>query len=365
MTAAPVLSAHDLRVTFSGEGGLVRAVDGVSSALQAGETLAIVGESSSGKSVTALALMRLLGGPPGCRVEGSAMLDGRELLSLAEAEMNAIRGRDIAMIFQEPMTSLNPVHRVGDQIAEAVLVHESVGRRAALARAVDLLGQVGIAEPALRARAFPHQLSGGMRQRAMIAMALACRPRVLIADEPTTALDVTIQAQILELIRTLQRETGMSVVFITHNLGVVAEIADRVLVMYGGQVVEDAPVGELIRRPLMPYSRGLIASVPLLSQLAGRTAASRLAAIPGNVPDPQHRPDGCTFHPRCAHVLPDPCVTARPPLEAAAADHTVRCARWRELAPPPLLPLPPGEGRGEGLASWTTLTQPSPGGRGP
>ena len=325
-----VLTATDLRVTFTGEGGTVRAVDGVSFALGAGETLAIVGESSSGKSVTALALMRLLGTGP--RVEGSAMLDGTELLSLPESRMAAIRGRDIAMIFQEPMTSLNPVHRIGDQIAEAVLAHETVGRRAALARAVDLLRQVGIAEPELRARAFPHQLSGGMRQRAMIAMALACRPRVLIADEPTTALDVTIQAQILELIRSLQRETGMSVVFITHNLGVVAEIADRVLVMYAGQVVEDAPVAELIRRPLMPYSRGLIASVPLLSQLRGRTPASRLPAIPGNVPDPQHRPAGCTFHPRCAHSLPDPCEATRPALEEAAAEHTVRCARWRELA---------------------------------
>ncbi len=330
MNGRPLLAVQQLGVTFPGEGGPVRAVDGVSFTVAAGETLAIVGESSSGKSVTALALMRLLGPAP--RVEGSALLDGRDLLSLPEAQMGAIRGRDIAMIFQEPMTSLNPVHRIGGQIAEAVLVHERVGRRAALARAVDLLGQVGIAEPELRARAFPHQLSGGMRQRAMIAMALACRPRVLIADEPTTALDVTIQAQILALIGDLQRDTGMSVVFITHNLGVVAEIADRVLVMYAGQVVEDAPVEALLRHPLMPYSRGLIASVPLLSQLAGRTPASRLPAIPGNVPDPQHRPPGCTFHPRCAHALPDPCIARPPSLEAAAADHTVRCARWRELA---------------------------------
>ena len=192
-------------------------------------------------------------------------------------------------------------------------------------------------------------------------MALACRPRVLIADEPTTALDVTIQAQILELIRTLQRETGMSVVFITHNLGVVAEIADRVLVMYAGQVVEDAPVGELLARPLMPYSRGLIASVPLLSQVRDRTPSARLPAIPGNVPDPQARPPGCTFHPRCAHALPEPCIAHKPALEMAGADHTVRCARWREISVPP---LPPGEGRGEGAASWTALTQPSPGGRG-
>ena len=334
---SPVLEANDLAVTFAGEGGLVRAVDGVSLSLAPGETLAIVGESSSGKSVTALALMRLLGGPPGCRVEGSATLtrqDGSsvDLLSLPEARMVEIRGRDMAMIFQEPMTSLNPVHRIGDQIAEAVLAHEKVGARAARSRAVDLLRQVGIAEPALRARAFPHLLSGGMRQRAMIAMALACRPRVLIADEPTTALDVTIQAQILDLIRGLQRETGMSVIFITHNLGVVAEIADRVLVMYAGQVVEDAPVAELLRRPLMPYSRGLIGSVPLLSQIRARTPHARLPAIPGNVPDPQHRPGGCSFHPRCAHASPDPCEAARPRLEPAAAGHAVRCARWRELA---------------------------------
>jgi oligopeptide transport system ATP-binding protein len=330
-----VLTVEDLAVRFRGEGGDVDAVEGVSFRLAARETLAIVGESSSGKSVTALALMRLLSGPPGCIVRGQARLtraDGEvlDLLSLPEARMASVRGRDIGMIFQEPMTSLNPVHRVGAQIAEGLLAHERLSPRAADDRAISLLDHVGIPEPALRARAYPHQLSGGMRQRAMIAMALACRPRVLIADEPTTALDVTIQAQILELIRTLQHETGMSVIFITHNLGVVADVADHVLVMYAGQVVENAPVGDLLRRPLMPYTAGLIGSVPRLTHV--RSRGGRLPAIPGNVPDPRARPVGCTFHPRCAHVLPDPCMAARPAMERATEDHEVRCARWREIA---------------------------------
>jgi oligopeptide transport system ATP-binding protein len=330
-----VLSVTDLAVRFTGEGGVVDAVEGVSFALRERETLAIVGESSSGKSVTALALMRLLGGPPHCVVRGQVTLrrqDGErlELLSLPEARMASIRGRDVGMIFQEPMTSLNPVQRVGAQIAEGLLAHERLSSRAAADRAVSLLGRVGIPEPALRARAYPHQLSGGMRQRVMIAMALACRPRVLIADEPTTALDVTIQAQILELIRSLQQETGMSVIFITHNLGVVAEVADRVLVMYAGQVVEDAPVATLLSRPLMPYSAGLISSVPRLDDVCRK--GGRLAAIPGNVPDPRARPQGCTFRPRCAHARPDPCEAARPRLEEVQPDHAVRCARWREIA---------------------------------
>ncbi len=330
-----VLTVDDLAVRFNGEGGPVDAVEGVSFHLTEGETLAIVGESSSGKSVTALALMRLLGAPPGCIVRGRAVLtrangENLELLSMPEARMAAVRGRDIGMIFQEPMTSLNPVHRIGAQIAEGLRVHERISERAAGLRAVELLDHVGIPEPALRARAYPHQLSGGMRQRAMIAMALACRPRVLIADEPTTALDVTIQAQILQLIRALQNETGMSVIFITHNLGVVAEVADRVLVMYAGQVVEDAPVGDLLRNPLMPYSAGLIGSVPRLDHVTRR--GGRLTAIPGNVPDPRLRPAGCTFHPRCDHARHDPCELGRPALERAASGHAVRCARWRDIA---------------------------------
>jgi len=328
-----LLEVEDLSVTFHGEGGAVPAIEGVSFALRPHETLALVGESSSGKSVTALALMRLLGGPPATRVAGRAVfsLDGGQsvdLLALPEARMSDVRGRDIGMIFQEPMTSLNPVQRIGQQIAEGLLRHERVSTQAARARAVELLDVVGIPEPAVRASAFPHQLSGGMRQRAMIAMALACRPRLLIADEPTTALDVTIQAQILELIGGLQQETGMAVLFIAHNLGVVAEIANRVLVMYAGQIVEDAPVSTLIERPLMPYSAGLIRSVPRLDQVLSR---GRLATIPGNVPDPRARPAGCVFQPRCAYADPSMCGS-RPSLETVAADHRVRCARWREIA---------------------------------
>jgi oligopeptide transport system ATP-binding protein len=331
------LVVDDLSVGFAGATGATAAVEGVSFRLHKGETLAIVGESSSGKSVTALALMRLLGPPPGCIVRGRAMLrsssgEALDLLSLPETRMQAVRGRELGMIFQEPMTSLNPVHRIGAQITEGLAAHEGLSRRAAHARAVELLDHVGIPEPALRARAHPHQLSGGMRQRAMIAMALAGRPRVLIADEPTTALDVTIQAQILDLIRKLQAETGMSVIFITHNLGVVAEVADRVLVMYAGQVVEDAPVETLLHRPLMPYSAGLIASVPQLRHVQTRAFGARLGSIPGNVPPPQQRPAGCVFHPRCVHARPLPCEADRPALEIAAPGHTVRCARWREVA---------------------------------
>ncbi len=324
-----LLQVEGLSVRFGG----VPAIEDVSFSLREGETLAIVGESSSGKSVTALAIMRLLD-PRSCRVTGRVVLRGAsgpsDLLALPERAMADLRGAALGMIFQEPMTSLNPVHRVGDQIAESLIRHERLSSRAAAARAVDLLAEVGIPEPKRRAGAFPHQLSGGMRQRAMIATALACRPRILIADEPTTALDVTIQAQILDLLRRLQRETGMAVVFITHNLGVVAEVADRVVVMYAGQVVEDAPAGSLLRRPAMPYTAGLMRSVPRLD--AALHPGRRLAGIPGNVPDPRHRPPGCTFHPRCCHALPDPCERARPALEQSAADHRVRCARWRDIA---------------------------------
>ncbi len=325
-----LLRVEGLTVRF----GAVPAIEDVSFALRPGETLAIVGESSSGKSVTALALMRLLD-PRACSVSGRALLrgpDGREtdLLALPERAMADLRGRALGMIFQEPMTSLNPVHTVGRQISESLIRHERLSPRAAAARAVDLLAEVGIPEPARRASAFPHQLSGGMRQRATIAIALACRPRILIADEPTTALDVTIQAQILDLLHRLQQETGMAVVFITHNLGVVAEIADRVVVMYAGQVVEDAPVAALLEHPAMPYTAGLMRSVPRLD--AALHTGRRLLAIPGNVPDPRQRPAGCTFHPRCGHARPDPCLRARPALEWAAPDHRVRCARWQEIA---------------------------------
>ncbi len=325
-----LLRVEGLTVRFGG----VPAIEDVSFALRPGETLAIVGESSSGKSVTALALMRLLD-QRACSVAGRALLRGADgqqtdLLALPERAMADLRGRALGMIFQEPMASLNPVHTVGGQISEGLIRHERLSPRAAAARAVDLLAEVGIPEPGRRASAFPHQLSGGMRQRAMIAIALACRPRILIADEPTTALDVTIQAQILDLLRRLQGETGMAVVFITHNLGVVAEIADRVVVMYAGQVVEDAPVAALLEHPAMPYTAGLMRSVPRLD--AALATVRRLAAIPGNVPDPRQRPAGCTFHPRCGHARPDPCQRARPALEWAAPEHQVRCARWREIA---------------------------------
>ncbi len=320
-----LLAVEGLTVEFGG----VPAVEDVGFTLAAGETLAIVGESSSGKSVTALALMQLLD-RRASRVTGRALLDGTDLIALPERAMADLRGAAISMIFQEPMTSLNPVHRVGDQIAESLIRHERVSARAARARAVELLAQLGIPEPARRAAAYPHELSGGMRQRAMIATALACRPRILIADEPTTALDVTIQAQILDLLRGLQRETGMAMIFITHNLGVVAEIADRVVVMYAGEVVEDAPVATLLRRPMMPYTAGLMHSVPRLD--AALDTHRRLVAIPGHVPDPRHRPPACRFQPRCRHARPDPCGRARPALEAAAADHRVRCARWTEIA---------------------------------
>jgi peptide/nickel transport system ATP-binding protein len=324
-----VLAATDLAVAFRSEAGPVGAVEGVSFQLAEAETLAIVGESSSGKSVTALALMRLLGGPPGCVVRGRATLtraDGSalELLELPESRMTEVRGRDIAMIFQEPMTSLNPVHRVGDQIAEALQAHEPVGRRAAAARAVALLEQVGIPEPALRARAFPHLLSGGMRQRAMIAMALACRPRVLIADEPTTALDVTIQAQILDLMRDLKTRLGSAIMLITHDLGVVAEMAQRVVVMYAGRKVEEAPVGEIFANPQHPYTRGLLGAVPKLGSSLTAGGRTKLAEIPGQVPSLRQRIQGCPFASRCLSAT-DLCREVAPAVEEKRPGHTVAC----------------------------------------
>jgi len=328
----PVLDVADLTVRFNTDAGTVPAVNGVSFALARGETLAMVGESGSGKSVTSLAIMRLTPPPPGSVVQGRVMLRGnegapRELLALPEAAMREVRGSRIAMIFQEPMTSLNPVLPVGEQVAEPIRYHRNAGRAAALVEAERLLELVGIPEPRKRLASYPHQLSGGMRQRVMVAIALACDPDVLIADEPTTALDVTVQAQILELLKSLQARTGMAMLFITHNLGVVAEIADRVMVMYAGRVVEQAPVRRLFRAPLMPYTRGLLQSVPTL---AARHVA--LAAIPGNVPDPSNLPAGCAFTPRCPHARPQICDAALPPLDAAEAEHLVRCARWREIA---------------------------------
>ena len=331
----PLLEVRDLTVEFRGQTGRVAAVNGVSFDVRPGETLALVGESGSGKSVTSLAIMRLIQRAAGNRVGGIIRLRRRsgdivDLLAVSEDEIREIRGTEIAMVFQEPMTSLNPVHTIGAQVAEGIVFHRRVSRKAALAEAVELLDLVGIPEPQRRIRNFPHQLSGGMRQRAMIAVALACKPSLLIADEPTTALDVTIQAQILELLQGLQRQTGMSIVFITHNLGVVAEVADRVLVMYAGRIVEEAGVVPLFGRPLMPYTQGLLRSVPRLDMLSG--AHQELEAIPGNVPDPTAMPAGCAFHPRCAHFRPSLCDTAVPGLEPADPEHSVRCARWRDVA---------------------------------
>jgi oligopeptide transport system ATP-binding protein len=328
------LAVRDLRVTFRSDRGTVPAVQGVSFAVRRGETLALVGESGCGKSVTSLAVMRLTPAPPRAAVEGAVLLRGRDgamrdLLALPEPEMREVRGNEIAMIFQEPLTSLNPVHSVGRQIAEALLYHRSVGRRAAQERAAALLELVGIPEPRRRLASFPHQLSGGMRQRVMIAIALACDPAVLIADEPTTALDVTVQLQILELLRDLQARTGMSVIFITHNLGVVAEIADRVMVMYAGRIVEEGAVVATLTRPLMPYTRGLLRAVPRLDRAA--VERTPLEMIGGSVPDPAHLPSGCSFGPRCRHRLAGLCDAGLPPLADAGEGHLVRCARWREI----------------------------------
>jgi len=328
VSGAPLLEVRDLRTVFGAAGaGAVVAVDGVSFTVEAGETLAIVGESGSGKSVTALSIMRLLPARVGRIAAGSIRLRGRELTTLPDEEMRGVRGRQIGMIFQEPMTSLNPVHTVGAQIAEVVRCHEGLAQAQADAHAVDMLALVGIPEPRRRAGNFPHELSGGMRQRVMIAMALACRPSVLIADEPTTALDVTIQAQILDLMEDLQAQLGMALVFITHDLGVVAQIADRVMVMYAGQVVEAGPVADLFSHPRMPYTAGLLDSIPRL----GRSRhGRRLNAIPGHVPTTARLPVGCRFSTRCRYLEPQ-CETTAPGLEPAAANHDVRCLRWREL----------------------------------
>ena len=296
--------------------GVVKAVDGVSFSLAPQETLAIVGESGCGKSMTALSLMRLVPDPPGRIVGGSIKLAGIDLLALDEEAMRAVRGKDIAMIFQEPMTSLNPVLTIGSQIAEAVLLHEKVSRAQAWAKAVEMLRITRIPEPEQRAKEYPHQLSGGMRQRAMIAMALACNPKVLIADEPTTALDVTIQAQILDLIVDLQHKLGTAVILITHDLGVVAELAQRVIVMYAGRKVEEAPVEELFARPQHPYTHGLMASIPRLALMRGETESKseRLQEIPGMVPALSNLPAGCVFAPRCAHAE-DRCRNRYPDYE--------------------------------------------------
>jgi peptide/nickel transport system ATP-binding protein len=292
--AQPLLEIRDLNVAFDTERGQIRPVRDVSFTIFPGQTVALVGESGCGKSVTSLSVLRLIPEPPGRVLGGQIHYSGRNLLDLSEKEMRSVRGSEIAMIFQEPMTSLNPVYTIGDQIAEAIVLHQKVGARAALNLAEQSLREVGIADPARRLHEYPHQMSGGMRQRVMIAMALSCKPKLLIADEPTTALDVTIQAQILELLRKLQREMGMSILLITHDLGVVAENADVVNVMYASRIVETATVEELFDRPQHPYTEGLLKSVP---KLHGHV--ERLTTIPGIVPNPAHFPSGCKFHTRC------------------------------------------------------------------
>ena len=328
MAAERILEVNDLKTYFGTDDGVVKAVDGVSFHINRGETLAVVGESGSGKSVTSLSIMRLIATPPGRIAGGEMLFEGQDLVKKSESEMRKIRGNDISMIFQEPMTSLNPVYTVGDQIAEAIQLHQKKNRSQAMKLAAEMLDLVGIPEPGKRVHNYPHQMSGGMRQRVMIAMALSCGPKLLIADEPTTALDVTIQAQILDLMRQLQREIGMSILFITHDLGVVAEIADRVVVMYAGRAVEEGDVREIFAKPQMPYTLGLMNSIPRVDKAA--LHQDRLAAIPGNVPNPLYLPPGCAFHPRCAYVQ-DKCKEAIPPLEDTGGGHMVRCVRWNEL----------------------------------
>jgi len=323
-----LLDVVDLKTYFDTDEGTVKAVDGVSFHLDKGETLGVVGESGSGKSVTSLSVMRLIATPPGRIADGQMLFEGQDLVKKSEREMRRIRGNEISMIFQEPMTSLNPVYTVGDQIAEAIVLHQKKSYKAAMKQSADMLDLVGIPEPAKRVKNYPHQMSGGMRQRVMIAMALSCNPKLLIADEPTTALDVTIQAQILDLMRKLQAEIGMSILFITHDLGVIAEMADRVVVMYAGRAVEEADVVPIFKDPKMPYTLGLMNSIPRVDRAA--TIRQRLQAIPGNVPNPLYLPEGCAFHPRCRFMVDD-CKKAIPELVDAGGGHMVRCIRHAEL----------------------------------
>ncbi len=317
-----LLEVENLQTHFRAADGINRAVDGVNFHVNAGETVAIVGESGCGKSVTAMSILRLIPEPPG-KIAGAIRFDGRDLLTLSDKEMRAIRGNEISMIFQEPMTSLNPVLTVGRQIGETLRLHQGMSSSQAEARAVEMLKLVGIPEPERRVREYPHQLSGGMRQRVMIAIALACNPKLLIADEPTTALDVTIQAQILDLMRDLKNTVGAAIVIITHDLGVVAEVAERVIVMYAGRKVEEAGVEKLFRNPRHPYTQGLLGSMPKLgSSLTGEE--TRLQEIPGLVPSLKRKLDGCVFASRCAHAT-DLCRTVAPALEQKDEGHIAAC----------------------------------------
>ncbi|NLM41643.1 MAG: ABC transporter ATP-binding protein [Firmicutes bacterium] len=316
-----LLSVRDLKTYFYTDDGVVPAVDGVSFELKKGGTLGIVGESGCGKSVTSLTIMGLIPQPPG-KIEGGVIeFEGRDLLKLSEAEMRHIRGNEISMIFQEPMTSLNPVFTVGNQIMEAIMLHQGASKAEAREKAIEMLRLVGIPSPEKRVDDYPHQMSGGMRQRVMIAMALSCNPKLLIADEPTTALDVTIQAQILDLMRELREELGTAIMMITHDLGVIAELVEKVVVMYTGRIVEAADTYTIFKNPKHPYTIGLLASIPRLD-----SDGSRLKAIPGTVPTPGNFPEGCGFHPRCAFAR-ELCARKRPPSFDLGNDHHVAC--WR------------------------------------
>jgi oligopeptide/dipeptide ABC transporter ATP-binding protein len=318
-----ILEVRHLSTHFLTRAGRVKAADDVSFNIKRGSTLALVGESGSGKSVTSLSIMRLVP-PPGKITAGEILFSGRDLMKLDDKQMRRLRGREIAMIFQDPMTSLNPVYTVGDQIAEAIELHERLPRKQAWAKAVEMITRVKIPDAERRARDYPHQLSGGMRQRVMIAMALSCKPRLLIADEPTTALDVTIQAEIIELLRSLRDDFDLSMLLITHDLGVVAETADRVAVMYAGRIVEEASVHELFHNPRHPYTEGLLRSVPRLTEEGLKLR--RLETIEGAVPNLLHLPEGCKFAPRCAYVI-DECTLDEIPLLAVNDEHRARCIR--------------------------------------
>jgi peptide/nickel transport system ATP-binding protein len=323
---SPLLEVTDLEVDFATENGWVNIIDRVNFQLEAGETLGLVGESGSGKSVTSLAVMGLIPSPPGRIRSGSIKLDGEELVGASEKRLQEIRGREMGMVFQEPATSLNPAFQVGDQVAESARIHMGLSRKAAMTRAVEALGAVGIPDPKRRAKAYPHEFSGGMRQRVMIAIAIVCEPKLLIADEPTTALDVTIQAQVLTLLHSLRDEFGMSILLITHDLGVVAQVCERALVMYAGQIVERSDVASLYRDPKHPYTEGLLVSMP---QVAPRSKR-RLASIPGSPPMPWAFPDGCRFHPRCPYS-DERCTEGELSLVAVGGDRRSRCLRVDEL----------------------------------
>jgi oligopeptide/dipeptide ABC transporter ATP-binding protein len=332
-TAHPVLFVHDLKTYFFTDAGVIKAVDGVNLSVREGETLAVVGESGSGKSVTGLTVMGLLARTT-ARVVGGSIAFGRrdgtvvDLSSISESAMQRVRGHDIAMVFQDPLSSLNPVFSVGDQIMEPIRIHTGADGRQARARALDLLAQVGISDPPARIDDYPHQFSGGMRQRVMIAMALACDPRLLIADEPTTALDVTIQAQIVTLLKRLQSERQMAMIFVSHDLKLVSEIASRVAVMYSGQVVEEGAIADVLSRPRHPYTRALLDCIPSRRDAAGNRRV--LHPIPGTPPDPLSPPPGCRFHPRCRYG-DDQCRSGDPALQPVDPTHATRCLRWREI----------------------------------